>query len=513
MSLPEEGTLAVGSGRFLLSLAASWVESGSSKLAVYVTNKESTDTGKLLELCELALRRGTETSINITAAQGNEEPNWRAIVRPFSFILYVAEHGDLEELRSVQHACVAEEKQMLPAIAIRGIGMAGPLLYPDGKVHWESAWMRIHSSVFPVNQTPEDLSDEAVGILSSLMIHVWEQANTDEHASDYREQCFLLDPVTLTGSWHAVLSHPCVSRYEVARPVKNLELSLKINQEPVNPEVWFAAFKQLTSKVTGIFHTWEESDLIQLPLSQCLVQPANPLSQGPAQLLPAITKSGLTHIEARYEAGLTGLAAYVTRMIPLLFVDMPPHRQARISIGTGCDITEAALRGLKACLAKELDKRISSSEMTVIQRLACSQMRDIRCMYYFQALTTLEREPLIALGEPLLGFPTVWVYSDSSWYASVDLTFTLALRQSLLKALCKTECTAVPPVFREVYPVQDITVSDGDPLNYSSMLLSAMETLMLHHTRLELFELHSESLWGNGPFAAYGLILEEEESP
>ncbi|MGG4341902.1 hypothetical protein [Paenibacillus lautus] len=513
MSLQEEGALAVGSGRILLSLAESWYESGLSKLTVYVTNEEPTDMGKLRELCEQTLSSETEATLNMIAAAGDEELNWRAIVRPFQFILYVSEHGELEELRSVQHACIAERKQMLPAIVIRGMGMVGPLLHPGGDGHWESAWLRIHSSAFPEKRMPEDFSTAAAGILSNLIVHEWHKAITGEHELGCRDQCFLLDPVTLTGSWHSVLSHPLVSGYDAARPVKNMELNLKINHEQVSPEVWFTAFNQLTSTVTGIFHAWEEADLIQLPLAQCLVQPADPLSKEPAHLLPTIVRSGLTHIEARRESGLAGLEAYTARIIPLLFAGLPQHQQEGISIGVGCDITEAALRGVRACLTKELDKRILSDEPKVVQRIACQQIEDVRCQYYLQALTTLEGESLIAVGEPLLGFPTVWVYSDSSWYGSVDLSFTHALRQSLQKALSKTERTTVSPVLWKDHEMQDIIISDGDSLSYSSLMLSANETLKQCHRRLEVFELHSESLWGKGPFVAYGVVLGEEESP
>ncbi|MEF2965860.1 hypothetical protein V3851_08470 [Paenibacillus sp. M1] len=513
MSLQEEGALTVGSGQILLSLAESWYESGLSKLTVYVTNKEPTDMVKLKELYEHTLNSGRETTLNWIAAEENEEPDWRAIVQPFQFILYVSEHGELEELRSVQRACIAEGKQMLPAIAIRGIGMAGPLLHPGGHVLWDSAWMRIHSSVFPEPQTPEVFSTAAAGILSDLVVHEWHKAITSEHDLDCRNQCFLLDPITLTGGWHPVLSHPLISGYDATRPVKNMALSLNTNHEQISPEVWFSAFSQLTSKATGIFHAWEEADLIQLPLAQCLVQPADPLSKEPVHLLPTMIRSGLTHVEARRESGLAGLEAYATRMIPLLFADLLPHQQEGISIGAGCDITEAALRGLRARLTKELGQRILSDEPAVVQSITCQQIEDVRCLYFSQALTTLERDALIAVGEPLFGFPTVWVYSDSSWYGSVDFSFTLALRQSLQKALSKTEPAAVPPILRKDHEEQNITISDGESLSYSSLMLSANETLKQCHKSLELFELHSESLWGNGPFVAYGVFLGEEESP
>lgn len=509
MSLQEEGTLVVGSGPILLSLAESWYEFGLSKLTVYVTNKEPVDTRKLKGFCEHAHGRETEASLKIMAASGDEDLNWRAIVRPFQFILYVAEHGDLDELLELQNACLAERRQMLPAILIRGMVMAGPLLNYDGNGRWESAWRRIHSSVFPESRYEERLSMAAAGVLSNLLVHEWHKAVTAKNDADCRTQCFLLDPVTLTGGWHRVLSHPLVCGFEAARPVENIEIHLEDNDARGNPQEWFSALNQLTSAVTGIFHVWEEADLIQLPLAKCLVQPADLLSEEPTPLLPAIIRSGLTHEEARRESGLAGLEAYAARMIPLMFSSLTSHQQQGINIGAGDDLAEAVGRGFRACLAKELSKRTLSHEPTV-QRIVCTQIKDVRCQYYLQALSIIEGEPVIAAGEPLLGFPVVWVNRGSSWYGSADLSFTLALRQSLQKALENREYTSVSAVIWRDNESRENPVIDSDPFSYSFLTQSAVRTLKKHHKRLEVFNIPSESLWGISPFVIYGVSLGEE---
>lgn len=514
MPFQEEAVLAIGSGQFLLSLAESWYASGLSKFTVYVTNKEPADLEKLMQLMDQAPNSKIKASLAIIPAEEDKVPNWRAVVQPFEFILYVSDHGDLDELRDIQQACLAEKKQTLPAVAVRGMGMAGPLLHPDGQGLWESAWLNIHSSVFPGTQTPKVFSSSAAALLSVLLVHECHKMMTGEQELASYLQCFLLDPATLTGSWFPVPSPPLDSVYSSAHPIKDLKFSLGENDEQVDPEIWFTAFEQMTSKVTGIFHVWEEADLIQLPLAQCLVQPVDPLSKGPADLLPIVIRSGFTHLEARKESGLAGLEAYAARLIPLLFAGFPTREQEKISIGAGCNITEAVWRGVRSCIAKEFSKRLSSDEPVLVQRIENMTIEDTHCRYYFEALTALDEEAFIAAGEPILGFPAVWVYSDSSWYSSVDLSFTLALRRSLEKALRKSGRAGASPIFQtepnEVH--QNLTISDGNLLNISSLTLSAIETLQRFDKRLVVFEIDSKPLWGKGPFVVSGVAFGEEES-
>ncbi|UUZ95512.1 hypothetical protein LJK87_14290 [Paenibacillus sp. P25] len=328
MSAQSEGVLAIGSGPFLISLAEAWLESGWSKMTLFVTNPLLTDTEELKKLREQAHQGSSEASLAILNGAGDEEVDWEAVVRPFPFILYVSQHGDWEELRNVQTACIAAKKPMIPATGLRGMGIAGPWLNPDGEGRWESAWRRVHTSVFPREGETEALSGTAAAILSNLLVYEWKKAYTGNREPHSKNQCYILDPATLTGSWHPILPHPLVSGYDKAREVTHLELELADDREPVKKEEWFTAFGRLTSKVSGIFHMWEEGELNQLPLAQCLVQPADPLSKGPAGLLPAVVCSGLTHEEARRESGLAGLEAYVHRLSPL-FVTGTPYSTGR----------------------------------------------------------------------------------------------------------------------------------------------------------------------------------------
>lgn len=244
----------------------------------------------------------------------------------------------------------------------------------------------------PEVREPHRFSAAAEAVLSNLIVHEWQKAAAEEKETDCINQCYILDPNTLTGIWHPIRPHPLVSGVETACLVENIELNLEASHEPVETEEWFSCFNRLTSAATGILHAWEEADLIQLPLAQCLAQPVDPLSEGPAQLLPAIIRSGLTHEEARREAGLAGLEAYAARLMPLLFLAWPPQRED-IGIGAGCSIAEAVERGVRACLTTVWGKRMRMlPDKLAVTHIACGQIEDVRCRYYLQALRIAEGE-------------------------------------------------------------------------------------------------------------------------
>ncbi|WP_019638723.1 hypothetical protein [Paenibacillus fonticola] len=514
MFCQEEGALAVGSGPILLSLVESWYEAGLSKLTVRITNGQATDVVELRKFLEQYSHCSDSAApLNVLNVTEYEDSDWRLLVRPFSFILYVSQNGEIEELRKLQRACIAERKQMLPAIVIRGRGIIGPLLLADGEGRWESAWRRIHASVFPDNRDPLFLDTAAAGLLSNLVVHEWQQAVKGEKEPDCKNHCFILDPVTLTGGWHSILPHPLVSGFDRASRVDDQEFSLELTdgREKEHEKEWFSAFRRLTSTVTGIFHAWGEASLIQLPLAQCLVQPVDPYPEGPAQLLPAIVCSGLTHEEARRESGLRGIEAYAARLISTQFSGLPSKLQDSIEAGAGCTGIEAAWRGLRACLAKQFNKR-TEFQKPVVSLAPSAQIEDSRCRYYLKALSNKDDKPLIAPGEPLLGFPVVWVYSNSSWYGSADFSFTHALRQSLQKALNQSEGAAVSDVVWSDHDMLEMMIPASDSIGDRSLLLSALNTLKQHHKRLEVFDMKSESFLGKGPFLVYGVMIGEEEA-
>ncbi|RXZ79414.1 hypothetical protein EBB07_22815 [Paenibacillaceae bacterium] len=511
MSSQNESGLVVGSGTLLISLVKAWYESGLSKITVLATKTLPADEENFKMVLEQTLLRTSEASLTILSTAEDNEANWEDRVRPYSFVLYAAQHGDLEELQKLQSACITERKMLLPAMGFRGMGMVGPLLQPGGDGCGETPWRRVHSSVFPLDWESQPFSDTSATLLANLVVNEWRKVVNGENEADCSNQCYILNPLTLEGSWHSVPPHRFVSEQKPILTVTDLELKLGADHEP-DPEEWFSWFSTLTSAVSGIFHVWEEGALKQLPLSQCLVQPVDPISEGPAKLLPSIVSSGLTHVEARRESGLAGLESYIARLGPVLFPRLPSHQQEDIQIGAGFTFGEAVERGLNANLAKELSKRTLHREL-VLTPMECSRIEDVHCRFYLQALNITEGEPLIAYGEPLLGFPVVWVHSGAAWYGSVGLDMTHTLRQSLQYALMKAEHPPVSSVIWNDHKPESVIISPESPTGHAPKIRSAFQTLKQHHKYPELFNIRCNSFLIEGPIEAVGVLLSEEATP
>ncbi|MCK9909234.1 hypothetical protein MXD81_08840, partial [Microbacteriaceae bacterium K1510] len=127
----------------------------------------------------------------------------------------------------------------------------------------------------------------------------------------------------------------------------------------------------------------------QLPLALCRVQAVDPLSEGPAMLLPEVVCSGLTHEEVRGEAGLTGIEAYVSRLVgPLLTPPCSEQNEAAsliapedfVGVGAGGTAAEAICRGLQKCLTEELGRQMV--EKQAVSRVQLDAVEDERCRFY-----------------------------------------------------------------------------------------------------------------------------------
>jgi putative thiazole-containing bacteriocin maturation protein len=521
--------LAVGSGPFFVSLVSSLIESGLPKFNLLITDTVPTNTRRLMELVAHARKTDPEVEVEVVNLKDDGESFWREIVQPFDSILYVSQEDNLEELRLLHTVCRQEKKVFLPAICFEQVGIAGPLVHSDSEACWESAWRRLHQSVLFKNQQLPAFSSTAGAILANVIVFELFKEVTGVTEQEQKNQFFLLDLDTLEGNWHSFIPHPLVTGRISAEWVEAFDRRLEQGLSRVEPSELLLYFHQLTSKVSGIFHLWEEEDLKQLPLAQCRVQAVDPLSEGPAELLPGIVCSGLTHEEARREAGLAGIEAYAARMVGVFDPSLLPHeevegrmleRQEFVGVGAGETFAEGVCRGLQKCLAEELNIQQCDQKISVFP-VQLNAVEDERCRYYLQALTTMQGAPFIGLGGEVSGFPVVWLGTSEGWYRSVDLNITMALRKALQQALFKVQnpntCFTAQAfdvsslLLKEMVP-QSLVIPACEERLQSENLQSAMEVLQRNHKRLSVFELEIEPFLKERLAGVFGVLLREEES-
>jgi len=280
----------------------------------------------------------------------------------------------------------------------------------------------------------------------------------------------------------------------------------------------------LTSAETGILHRWEEGDLKQLPLSQCRVQAVDPLSEGPAELLPQIVCSGMTHHEARKEAGLAGIEAYVSRLAGVLkaarpsTIELQPHEY--VGIGAGETVAEAVFRGLQKCLFDELKSR-SESSMPSVYRIELSEVDDDISRYYLRVLSTMRDAPVIGLGQEAAGLPVVWVGTNGYWYGGVGVNRTMALREALRQALMRIQNDAVDiqdqilelsSVKVEDALPQSLTIPSFDESEHGMTLQSVRQILQTNRKQIAVVDLSIEPFMQEELAGVFGVSLREEET-
>ncbi|OLS40808.1 putative thiazole-containing bacteriocin maturation protein [Bacillus sp. MRMR6] len=504
--------LAVGSGPFFVSLVASLLDSGLPKFQMLITDRVQTNRQRLMELVAHARKTDADVEIEEVTLNKQGESSWEEILKPFDYILYVSEKGDVEELRLLHRVSREEKKVFLSSIILEQAGLAGPFVHPDSGADWESAWRRIHKEALFKDQKFSTSSATPGAMLANVIVFELFKDITGVSEKEQKNQFFLLDLETLEGNWHSFLPYPLVKGQTSARLVEDIDMKLAQGTGIGEPGKLLLAFNQLTSKVTGIFHSWEEGDLKQLPLAQCRVQTVNPLAEGPAELLGVIVCSGLTHEEARREAGLSGIEAYVSQVVSLL--DLPPE----VEVGAGESFAESVGRGLQKCLDEELIIQSLKQEYSVFP-VQLSMVEDERCRFYLQALTTLRGAPTIGIGEEVSGFPVVWIGTNDGWYGSVDLNITMALRNALQQAIINVQNEEDCDMARSL-EVSSMILDEKVPLTIeipaceeriqTENLLTAMEILERNGHQLLVFELGLEPFLKEALAGAFGVLVQKE---
>ncbi|MCM3728610.1 putative thiazole-containing bacteriocin maturation protein [Neobacillus cucumis] len=521
--------LAVGSGSFVVSLVSALMDSGLPKLNVMLTDGVPTDRLRLNELVQNA--RKLDSDVEIVEVPFHKRAGniyWKEAVQPFDWILYVSQDGNINELRDLNQVCKEEKKSFLPAICLEQVGLSGPLVHAESEGCWESAWRRIHQSAVQANGQVQPFSSTAGAILANVTVFEFFKKATGIAGSNQSSQIYLLNPETMEGDWISFITHPLVTSTNVTpRLIEDIDLRIKKESEKRNPpEFLLEYFSRLTSEEIGIFHTWEERNLTQLPLSQCYIQAVNPLSEGPAELLSEAICAGLTHEEAKRNAGLTGIEMYVSKMInssifgfknqrDMVGVDIP---EGYIGIGAGETFAEAVCRGLQEYLNEELRKR-KDDPLNKIYRLQLGTMVDKRCRFYLNAVTTLNGAPTIGMKEDILGFPVLWVKSNGRLYTRADLNTTLALQTALQQALLDSQNKVSSEVRQEMESAvflerqeTKLEFPSSEDMTHLELLQSSIQVLNRNSKRLFVYDLTFEPFLKQELAGVYGVQVREEES-
>jgi putative thiazole-containing bacteriocin maturation protein len=504
--------LAIGSGPFFVSLVAALLDSGLPRFQTLITDSAQTNRQRLMELVAHAHKTDPDVEIEEITLNKQGESSWEEIVKPFDYILYVSEQDDVEVLRLLHRVSKEEKKVFLPAICLEQAGLAGPLVHSDSEADWESAWRRIHQGALLREQKFYASSSTPLAMLANVIVFELFKDVTGVTEKEQKKQFFLLDLETLEGNWHSFMPHPLVTGQTSSRLVEDIDMRLAQGTERGDPSKMLLSFNHLTSKVSGIFHIWEEGDLKQLPLAQCRVQPVNPLAYRPAELLGEIVCTGLTHEEARREAGLSGIENYVSQLVGAL--DLPPE----VEVGAGETFSESVCRGLQRFLDEELIKQSLEEEYSVFP-VQLTTVEDERCQYYLQALNTLRGAPTIGIGEEVSGFPVVWIGTNDGWYGSVDLNITLALRNALQQAIFNMQNEEEFVMARSL-EVSSMILDEKVPLSIeipaceerirSENFLNAIEILEKNGKQLFVYEIELEPFLKEGLAGIFGVWVQEE---
>ncbi|EEK51838.1 hypothetical protein bcere0002_11250 [Bacillus cereus ATCC 10876] len=505
--------LIIGSGNMLTSLVSSLLESGLPTFHYLVTDRDETNYDRIHELIERAYE--VDNSVLLQEIDTTIDRPLHEVFEPFDWILYVSQNGDIDGLKTVHTICRETKKNFIPAICLSTLGIAGPVVTENRDECWESAWHRLHETTLQNENSSDSVSPITSAMLANVIVFELFKHVADDSYREKESQFFLLNYETLEGTWHPFIKHPLATDESFTiDTIENLSEKLEHRYGQHTSTDVFRFFDSLTSKEAGIFHVWDEQDSYQLPLSQCYIQVATPLSDGPASLLPLMTRSGLTHNEARREAGLTGIETYVAEIIHRL---IPEHNN--IGIGAGETMTEGFYRALQQHLNNKLYERQSHmlEELTTVE---LTDIQDKHCRFYYDALSTIHETPKIAMSEEILSFPVVWVGINDRWYGASNINMTLALRNALQLSLFHVQNEEIP--YRaNILPESSIILYDTysfrveiqaeEEIPSVQSLQLALQHLEEHNFYPFVFDLAIEPFLKENLDGVYGVLIAKED--
>ncbi|MFS0784248.1 bacteriocin maturation protein [Bacillus sp. 1P06AnD] len=502
----EAKVAIIGEGPLLLSLIQSLFHSGMPHVAVFCSNEQRTDQHRIEQLVNEAKKTEAEAAITAIEFPEYNERAWTSALAPYDSVMYGGKGNQDAPLKLIQSICKKNKKWFLPIVTLKGDTLIGPIIAPSSHSKWESAFKRLHDSDRPNSPAyPASTSAISANIAGFELF----KAITDIKEPDKENQFFLLSGQTLEGKWHTFVPPPSITGDLFAVPINQ---GLLFAGKEACPTPLHEVFDSLTSRTAGIFHLWEEAELNQLPLSQCKVQTIDPLSKGPANLLPTIIHAALTHEEARKEAGLSGIEHYMKGYSSLFHLNTDI-----LGIGTGETAEEGIYRALQNWLDLAFRQHQQHNSISA-SLLNDTELNDSTSSYLYEALITMEAEPNIFIGPSFLGFPVAWVRSRHTYYGCPGFTGTLAVKRALQLAVMaaqnKESVNASYGVVSSNLTIEKNKVNlqpDDGNLTHSELLASISKNFQLQKKTIHTYELHAEPLFEKVLPGIYGIYIEGVE--
>ncbi|MFD1356869.1 bacteriocin maturation protein [Fictibacillus halophilus] len=475
----------LSSGSLLYSLVQSLIDSGLPAFSIFPAQR--TDENRLHKMIADAKAADPTTLISIIPLEKNSEN-----LQPFDYIIYGSEGNDLNQLRTIQEFCKKQGKTFLPVTIEKNTAFAGPIVTVESSACWNSAYRRLHQTEETISYSS---SSTAVSLLANVAVFELFKMITGVQEKNKDSLIYRLNQETLKGSWHPVIPHPHVTENIKAVPIPDPLLHMLDTNHPQKD--FQSLFYQITSKETGIFQTWEEEDLLQLPLSQCKVTVADPRTE--------IVCSGLTHDEARTEAGLSGIETYVKSL----------YQDGSHSLAAGAGQT--AVEGMCRALQNSLHEAfVKSKEYAALSKMDVGSIHDERCRFLIRSLSVFCPETKVYSGDKVFGFPVVWVHANDHWYGSAGLNSKMALERAFKTALIDTQSNEYlfNPYGVRVNSIPcetQLQVISLDEQSLHETFASALQTLENNNLRPQFFLLQAETILNEHTAGIFGVTLFEEE--
>ncbi|WP_406946047.1 bacteriocin maturation protein [Halobacillus sp. SY10] len=515
----QKKVLAIGEGTMVTGLVSAMLQSGLADVSVFLTGPKKTNVHRLSELETAARKIDPDVSVNIFVEK--ESFSWAEEIDSYDAVLYVSQEGKVEELQSIMNQCLEKKKGFLPAMILGDYGIAGPYIDEASDKAWESAWRSLPHHM--KSGSPSlNASSPAQSMLSTILVFELFKKMTGIKEPHQTNHVYLMNLETLEGRWHPFKPHPLATK--------------SISTEKMNPggegstqkkdqNEWLYYFSELTASPLGIFHHWEEKDLEQNPLSQCAVQVVHVRTQ---QLNPEIIAGGRTHEEARREAALMGVEAYVKPLKRDILQSFDPHAEEpqtvsenTFHIGAGETRTEACLRALQK-VVENVWMMQDHHKVKKARKITLNKIEDEHCRYYWQVLKTMDKEPELAISEDGFGFPVVWVKTlNSKWRGTIALDQTLAVRQALLLLVMEQQNHGLPSAYSflscsqlyfenespDVFDLPSMEAEDNQKL-----LRSAVAQLEKRRNKPSFVKISMDPFERDGMIELYGVWVDKEES-